>query len=244
MHRFLRTIKTLFSRRWLIPTIVVVLGMLLLARLGVWQLDRLEERRAENAELEAVLTASPLNLNADFAEDDLRKNREVVVDGVFDVDEQIVLLLQPWQGQAGVHLVTPLLFDGGTTAVLVDRGWVPESDYLTGNLSQYDPPESGQVVGYLTPSRPYMDADQRPDGPQSEWYRLDIEAIQPQLPYSVLPLYITQQPPADGNTEPPYQAEREVDLSEGSHLSYAIQWFLFSGLLAIIYIAYVSKKVP
>lgn len=241
MARAFRIGKTLLSRRWLIPTIVILLGMGLLARLGMWQLERLAERREENRQLTAVLTAAPLNLNEPYDEADLVKDREVVVTGAFLPDEQLVLLLQTWQGQAGVHLVTPLLIEGEETAVLVDRGWIPERDYLAGDLTPYAP-QDGTIRGYLTPSRPYLDTAQRPTTPQSEWYRLDIPAIQPQLSTPLLPFYIAQQP--DDNAAPPFRAEREVDLSEGSHLSYAGQWFLFCALLGIIYVAYVSKKVP
>ena len=35
----------LVSRRWIIPTILVIVGMIVLARLGIWQLDRLQQKR-------------------------------------------------------------------------------------------------------------------------------------------------------------------------------------------------------
>ena len=38
----------LFSRRWIPATILVIVGMMITARLGIWQLDRLEQRRAFN----------------------------------------------------------------------------------------------------------------------------------------------------------------------------------------------------
>ena len=48
-------LRKLFSRRWVSGTLLVLLAMGLFARLGVWQLARLEERRAENRALRAVL---------------------------------------------------------------------------------------------------------------------------------------------------------------------------------------------
>ena len=35
-------------KRWWLPTILVILGMIGLARLGVWQLDRLQQKRDYN----------------------------------------------------------------------------------------------------------------------------------------------------------------------------------------------------
>ncbi|MBE2199665.1 MAG: hypothetical protein IAE79_13705, partial [Anaerolinea sp.] len=44
-----------------------------------------------------------------------------------------------------------------------------------------------------------------------------------------------------GDGSPPYRAIPEVDLSEGSHLSYAVQWLLFSLILGGGYVYYVIK---
>ena len=40
----------------------------------------------------------------------------------------------------------------------------------------------------------------------------------------------------------PYEVEPELDLSNGPHLGYAIQWFIFAFILGIMYVRYVSKK--
>jgi len=66
------------------------------------------------------------------------------------------------------------------------------------------------------------------------------------LPYELLPFYIVESSSTEGNdTNPalPYHQPREVDLSEGPHLSYAIQWFLFSLILIGGYIAYVNNRL-
>jgi surfeit locus 1 family protein len=81
--------------------------------------------------------------------------------------------------------------------------------------------------------------------PQREWYRVDVEAIAAQLPYEVLPIYVKQAPSSEGsesNEVPPYRSELEPDLSEGPHLGYAIQWFIFAAILGVGYIGYVSKS--
>jgi surfeit locus 1 family protein len=73
---------------------------------------------------------------------------------------------------------------------------------------------------------------------------VDIPAIQAQVPYELLPVYLLQVPPEGNATQLPYRAEPEVDLSDGPHLGYAIQWFIFSLILGIIYVRYVNKKEP
>lgn len=241
------TVKALFSRKWILPTIVVFLGMLLLIRLGIWQLDRLEQRRAANVELIAALQAPPIDLNEGLPDEELSglENREVVASGRYDLDEQLILKIQNWQGQAGVHLVTPLLLDGLDTAVLVDRGWVPQTEVDEGAVGTYDVSEPVQVTGYLAPSQIISrnQGNSGNNGPQSEIYRVDIEAIQSQLDYEILPLYVIESPPEDEVDELPFNVPRNVEVTEGSHLSYALQWFSFSIMLAVIYLVYVHRAV-
>ena len=62
------------------------------------------------------------------------------------------------------------------------------------------------------------------------------------MPYQLLPVFI-KQAPGETNEQPPLRSEREVDLSEGPHLGYAVQWFLFSTILGVMYIALVNKDL-
>jgi surfeit locus 1 family protein len=147
----------------------------------------------------------------------------------------------------GLHLITPLVLEGGTQAVLIDRGWLPTDQSAPENWPGFDEPGPTSVTGFIqlsqpAPARSGNAARQIPATPQSEWYRVDIEAIQAQLPYELLPVYILQSPPEGGDAALPYQAEPEFDLSNGSHLGYAIQWFIFALILGVIYLRYVSKK--
>ena len=252
MNRIWLTVRALFSRRWWWVTLAVVAGMVLLARLGLWQLDRLDQRRAYNAQVAQALAAPPLPLTGEPLTGELTdlRNREVMVHGRFDFDEQMVLKVQNWQGQAGVHLITPLLIEGsenaaGTArAVLVDRGWIPIAEATRERWPQFEEPGPVAVHGFIALSQPlsrFAASNPQPAEPQQEWFRVDIPAIQPQLPYELLPVYVVQTPPAEGNVALPYRSEAEIDLSEGPHLGYAIQWFTFSLMLGVMYVVFVSK---
>ena len=108
-------------------------------RLGFWQLDRLEQRRARNAQLSHQLSLSPLVLGADPLADDPAelKYRLATVQGYFDYERQVILKLQnlrasegfasPLQS-VGVDIITPFIIENTQTAILVNRGWVPEGD--------------------------------------------------------------------------------------------------------------------
>ena len=237
-------LKRLFSRRWLSGTLLVLFAMTLFARLGIWQLDRLEQRRAQNATLQAVLDSPPLNLAEPLpAEVEELENRLATVTGTlrFCPGKRIVLL-QQWQGRTGVQLLTPLLIEGmESKAILVNRGWVPQADYEAGQLENYQSATGVvQVSGFLALSQPGR-SDAGDDAAQ-EVYRVDVKAIEAILPYDLLPLYLVESPDEGSNIEPPFQAQREVDLSEGPHLSYAWQWFIFCVLTGSLYLVFVRRS--
>ena len=243
-------LRSLFNRQYWWATLVVLLGMAFLARLGIWQLDRLEQRKARNAEIVRQLELPPLSLTEEAPwEGDLTslKNRRATASGEFDFSNQISLLYQNLHDTPGIHLITPLIIGGSSQVVLVDRGWVPIDQAAPENWPQFDEPGPVSVTGFIRPSQTLParagDASQRQVAePKSEWYRVDVEAIQNQMPYELLPIYILQSPPESRDTTLPYEVEPGFDLSNGSHLSYAIQWFAFALILGIVYVRYVSIK--
>jgi surfeit locus 1 family protein len=191
----------------------------LCVRLGFWQLDRLQERRATNARIQAGLEAAPVVL--DEAPRLGAAPRRASATGTYDIDREVVLFGRAFEGQSGDHLLTPLLLSDGS-ALLVDRGWVP-----TGTRS---PAREGavEVRGFLLP--PDSVGEAVPVAGRVT--RVDPDGIGHTLPYELAPVYLllqVQRPPADSL---PIPASLPA-LSEGPHLSYAIQWFSFAAVTLI-----------
>ena len=73
------------------------------------------------------------------------------------------------------------------------------------------------------------------------WNYLDIERIQAQGLHPLLPVYIEAAPTGE-QTSLPYRALPELDLSEGPHLGYALQWFFYACLVFFGYPVYLRKQ--
>ena len=234
-------LRPLINRRWRWVTLVVLVGIGVLIRLGIWQLDRLEQRRASNGLLAGQLAQPAVTLTGAEGTDVLlmMENRAVAAAGLFDYEHQFIVLLQDWQGRTGVHIVTPLMLTADR-AILVDRGWIPQEESEAADA--YNVPNATHVEGYVQLSQVpiYGTRNTEPQPFQPQQYRVDIEVVQAQLPYELLPVFLQQAPAGDDTL--PYRAEREIDLSEGSHLSYALQWFSFALLLAGGYVYYVQQQ--
>jgi surfeit locus 1 family protein len=248
----------MFRRKWLIPTLLVFAGTALCIRLGIWQLDRLEQRRAFNAQFESARELPILDLNQEQPENIAEMEwRPVEVNGEYDFANQVAVRNQYYGNEYGYHLLTPLLFDRSTLpsvagqappAVLIDRGWIPaEGNSAPADWRKYD--EAGTVIisGQirLGQGKPTIGgvADPLPeDGAKLEvWNNADVARIAGQTPYPILPVYI--QPGADANdTEPPIPFQPEVELTEGPHFGYALQWFTFATILFVGYPFFLRKQ--
>ena len=102
----------MFQWKWLFATLLVFAGTALCIRLGIWQLDRLEQRRAFNAQFEAARAEPALDLNQQAPEDVAEMEwRSVKVTGEYDFENQIAVRNQYNGDQYGYHLLTPLRFD-------------------------------------------------------------------------------------------------------------------------------------
>jgi len=243
------------SRSWIATTLLAIAGTGLCVRLGIWQLDRLAQRQAFNSHVLAMQALPALQLPT--AEDlETQEYRRVRVRGVFDEERQVAIRNQAHEGQYGYRLFSPLLIDRpsgvqGTSedAVLVDRGWIPaEGNGQPDSWRQYDLPGTVEVEGVirLGQTKPILGGISQPTAMPGQsgaafWMYADVTGIGQQLPYQILPIYVQ----SDGAANPgqvPIAESPKLELTEGPHRGYAMQWFAFAAILAIGYPIYVSKR--
>ena len=216
------------SRLLLITAFLIVAAVCV--RLGVWQLDRLHERRASNA-VAAAARSAPVALLTGSYDDSNLVNRRVRARGRYDHTHDIVLRGQVYRGVPGVEIVSPLvLADDANTAVLVNRGFVPAPDAMTIDPTRLQSLGNQQVEGIALPVDTVGGVPLR-RGAVTTWARLDRNALEAQLSYKVYPFYIQQLPDSSATPFP-----RRLDppaLDDGPHLNYAIQWFAFAAMALV-----------
>jgi len=237
----------LFSRKWWFVSLLVIAATLVMVRLGIWQLDRLEQRGAFNAQVESAREQTALDLNQEYPADiEKMEWRAVQFVGEYDFANQVAIRNQYYGTEYGYHLMTPLLSQG--MAVLVDRGWIPaDGNSVPADWHKYDELGEVKVTGQirLGQGKPAFGgiADALPaDGSKlNVWNNADIEQIAFQLPYPVEGIYI-QEKPEPHDEEPPIPFQPELELTEGPHLGYAMQWFTFAAILLIGYPFFIQKQ--
>lgn len=212
-------------------TIVLVVVM---ANLSAWQFRRLDERRTFNeqvrsrARMPAVAIADLVDRSPDEVE-----WRPVVVRGTFRADDEVIVLNRSQNNTAGVDALTPLDFTvgGKEFVVLVDRGFVPLS-------ADIPPPAQGEVEFFArarkSQERRLGGLTDPSDGVLREVQRVDVDRLADQMrstdEQTVLPFYVDYVASLAGADDIVDSIANVADpeLTEGTHLSYAIQWIIFS----------------
>ncbi|MBX3003088.1 MAG: SURF1 family protein [Anaerolineales bacterium] len=244
----------LLSRRWLFTTLLVLVAAAVMVRLGIWQLDRLEWRRAFNARVMEQAAEPPQPLGPEALDLDLysMEYRQVEVTGEYLPQDAIVLRNEVWltldQGSLlGYKLLMPLRIAGSDTAILVDRGWIPMEAPL--ELAQYASPAPVTVSGQLrraeTDVSLAFNADPTLQPGQARldvWNRLDLDRVAAQMSTPLLTNAYLQVVPHAVQAQPPFANPPELDLSEGSHFGYAVQWFTFATILLVGYPYYARRQ--
>lgn len=238
--------RLIVSRRWRWVSLGVLVLAAFMIGLGVWQLDRLQQRLDRNAQVAQRALAAPLAIGTqpvNLAQDEYRR---AVVWGTLDNQHSILLRNRALNGVPGMHLLTPLRIDGSDQVVLIDRGWLPLAQLEPEQRSQFDIPEVVEVQGFLRAGQPATDRigpQDRipPSGRLDAWFRVDTERITQQLPYPLLPYYVEAEEPLQQNASLP-RPDLQLDLGDGPHLGYAIQWFAFTLILLGGYAAFVVTR--
>ena len=223
--------------KWIAFHLLCVALIVVMVNLAFWQLRRLDERQMLNDRVSAQSAADVVPLaDVSLADPKAVEYRRVAVTGTYvGVQFQVVNLSQA--STTGSDPVNALQLADGSL-ILVNRGFLPfDADGLA--------PPTGEVAitGRLRPSKS-GGTDQRNDDdtPQVvEIRRIDVAAIAAQLDGPVVPMYLEllESTPADSSALLPVPLP---EASNGPHLSYTIQWFIFSVCVAIGWVFAVRKS--
>ena len=213
--------------------------------LGTWQMQRLAEKEALIAAVDARLDADPVPVPPvdEWPSLDLEQLnfRPVSLTGAFRYNQTVTVFtsLANARGPAsgpGYWVVTPfVLADGGT--VFVNRGFIPQ-DFQAAAVSDGESDESQVTISGLL--RPAEAAGMMTPGPNTsdriEWVRDPIRLaamVDPALaPFA--PFYVDL--PAGPAGELPQGGETVVEFPN-NHLGYAYTWYGFA-IVAVVMLGF------
>jgi cytochrome oxidase assembly protein ShyY1 len=204
--------------------------------LGRWQLARLDERQAANEQI----TQRMDDEETEWRAGSFGKPPEYVrleMTGEFRAAEEVLLRSQVNLGRPGFDVLTPFYLDE-TTAVVVNRGWVPF------DLDQPPVGEAAPPVGVVT-VRGYVRHPLARAGATSGVQdgivsSVDLAAIGLLTDATLEGFYIELTEVDESLSALPI-IDNSVDLSSGPHLAYAVQWFAFTTVGVVGYAALIRS---
>jgi surfeit locus 1 family protein len=210
-------------------TVIVLIVAIVCVRLGFWQLDRRQQKRALNQATTQRMRLPPIQLSPVVSDSNGLIFRRAVLNGDYDDAHSIIVAGRSLRGVPGVHVLTPMRIGGA--AVLVNRGWMPSADAASVAVDSVREADPRNLEALLTPFPQDYGGGAQPDSFQRVWYSMDAVRLQRQFPYRVLPVIAQILPHAN---QPRYPIRIQPPaIEEGPHLGYAIQWFSFA-VIALI----------
>ena len=218
-----------------------ILIAIVCVRLGVWQVSRLHERQRFNDELRSRAETAPVDPAEVPQDSGARHFRRVRIAGTYDFAHEIIITNRTRNGSPGVNIVTPLRIPGKDTALLVNRGWVYAPDGMTVDLARWkEPPEmtgDAYVENFVA-----RKGEARSASHDNAFRWMDRPTLTQAFPYPISPWFVVLIG-SGGKTPENVPPRVEVPpLDEGSHRSYAIQWFSFAAISIFGTILYLRRK--
>ena len=220
------------SARFLIPAFLIIATIAFLVSLGLWQLDRADQKRSIEA---AIVNANtgPVELIANGRELLDKEYYDVRLQGNYLSDKQFIYDNQIVDQVSGYYVLTPFILTDQLGVILVNRGFIPWNgqrerlaDIAVDSVSreikvQVSSPIKRMELKATDVSRQFPVLIQAIDfDVLEEVSKLKFVKVVGLLDPSSSDGYVRKWEPYTGSIE--------------KHIGYAIQWFLMALVLAII----------
>lgn len=220
-----------FEFNWKLTLFTVVL-LPLLVSLGLWQMQRAEEKRVLKDKWTQEQSLPPISFSPNQQSD----FRRVILHGEFLPEKYWLKENQMLNGQLGYHVIMPFKLSDFEHIVAVDRGWI-EGSPLREFVPDVKTP-SGEIVvtGALvvpSDSKLIREADVRAKTWPHKILEEDLPVLSKQLGRTLYPQLLRIDPDSQGALTVYW---RPINMSPAKHLGYAVQWFGMALALIILYI--------
>jgi surfeit locus 1 family protein len=237
-----------------IPTLATIFLVPFLVSLGLWQLDRADQKREIDRGVKNAQSQEALDLNTFIntnrtIENSLSKDiyRSATLSGHYDSSHQYLLDNRMHKGKAGFHVLTPFLLEHTKKSILINRGWIsyqgtrdniPDIS-ITENLINISGVMKRQGRAIVL-----NESDNSSNKLKHSYPRLiqsmKLDTLTKELNVSLLPIFIE----LDKKDKTGFIREWQPYYgSIDKHNAYALQWFTFAGILLFLFIKLNTKSI-
>lgn len=226
-------------RQRVVVAVAALVAAAATARLGVWQLDRAQQKMVAQSTLEERAQMPPIATDALLARDATvaatQQHRRVQLPGRWDALHTVYLDNRQMNGRPGFYVVTPFVLADGT-AVAVQRGWLARN-FIDRAQVPTVPTGEGAVTlagSIAPPPSRLLEFDAGQGGRIRQNLDLEAYARETTLVLRPLSVLLSDSPAAAGDG-----LQREwpaPSAGAAKNQGYAWQWFGLSALIVILYV--------
>jgi len=246
----------------LIPTLATIVLVPFLASLGLWQLDRADQKREIDTGVIQAQAKEALNLNIFISEGNTNEDgfskefyRSASLSGHYDSDHQYLLDNRTYKGRAGFHVLTPFLLDDTDQSILINRGWITYQGTRDNIPDISIAKDTINIKGVMKKQGRaiVLNSISNADSNNSNTFEMNypklIQSIQlselandvaKDLDVKLLPIIIELDKTDDNGFVREWQPYYG---SIDKHNAYALQWFSFAGILLFLFIKLNTKRI-
>ncbi|WP_329340688.1 SURF1 family protein [Streptomyces sp. NBC_00663] len=244
MYRFL------LSRQWVILTLVALVLIPTMIRLGIWQMHRYDERTARNQLVSDALDAKPVPVETLTSPGHTVTSKEryhsATAKGHFDTAHEVVVRRRTnSDDEVGYHVLTPFVLNDGKV-LLVNRGWIPADGPSQTAFPKIPAPAQGEttVTGRLMPDETteasgIKDLKGLPD---RQIMLINSAQEAKRLGAEVLGGYLAQTAPEPKGDTPELMGSKPGMENAALNYAYAFQWWLFAAGVPIGWVVLVRRE--
>ncbi len=236
-----------FRHRWNLTVTLLILVPLGLT-LGFWQMQRAADKQAQIDMRQQHSAPQAELLQSDDSQMAEMLYRQVEVRGRFDLQRQILLENQKYNGRPGYHVFTPLRIQGSDVYVMVNRGWIKQGDDrrfipdLPGDESLVN--IQGRVES--VPSVGMKLGEPGESGmvwPKRLIY-VDLPWLSKETGYNLMPYIVYQTSGQEYGLIRDWRQQFQSGprMTPEKHMGYAVQWFSLVILSLIMYVVLSLRK--
>lgn len=244
--------KNTVKRPYLLPIMLIVGVVVILAmlRLGVWQLDRAQQKQTllDQVQQRADSEAKPLTqLHAGTALSGWQTEfrfQPVKMTGQYHAHSTILIENQVLNKQVGYLVITPFEVQGLEQWVMVARGWVNAGATREERPNVSTPEGNVTIEGRLNapPAQPPLWNSDYAVNQGEVWQYLPIDLYAKQIQQPVLPLMVELAPENAGTQGLHTYWQAINDQGVAKHNGYAFQWFAMALAFFVACLVLLIKK--
>jgi len=217
--------------------LATLIGVAAASSLGMWQLDRAAQKRALQQALDERSTLPPLRADELARTEEAARQqhyRAVHLQGRWLPRHTVFLDNRQMEGRPGFFVVTPLVPEGTSQAVIVQRGWVPRDLADRTRLPSIVTPSGDVAVDGRIAPPPARLYEFAPAASGVIRQNIDLAGYAAEIGMPLAPLSVMQAGSSGDDGLSRHWPLPAVDIHK--HYGYAFQWFAMSALMAGLYV--------